>query len=301
MYSEMITIGLTCAIAVATVGTGDEPMSILLWPDGVPDSPIVHDDEEETINRDIDQNKQGLNRSIERVSIPSMTIHPAPEDKATGAAVVICPGGGYRRVVVDKEGYDAAKLLNDAGIMAFVLKYRTWPSGIPRDDMEKNKAVMGAIISDGKRAMRIVRSRAAEWNIDPEKIGIMGFSAGGNLSASVATQYDQGQTNAEDPIEQVSCRPNFVGLIYPAMPRDIESLINTDTPPMFIVCADDDQTTPAKNCIQLYQALHEAEISVAMHIYTKGGHGFGIGVKGGSVISWPDLYVDWLRDLEFLP
>ena len=264
--------------------TGAKSQEIeLLWPNGIHGSK----DDEQVVNRDVDLNEFGLNRSISQVSKPTITTYFPPMESSTGIAVIICPGGGFGRVVIDKEGNDVARWLNTIGITGIVLKYRT---GIRGDTTQ---------VIDAKRAIRIVRSRAKEWNIDPNKIGLIGFSAGGYIAASLATSYDEGQATATDPIARISCKPNFLGLIYPAIPEDIEKNINNHTAPTFLIHADDDHL-PTENSLRVYQALRKVEVSAEIHIYAKGGHGFGLGINGGPVATWPERFKEWLQALEIL-
>lgn len=291
-------IELLASIIIFGSAFADNQIIELLWPDGTPDNSIVHNRAEVIQNRTIDQNKFGLNRSISYVSIPSLTVHPAPGDESTGAAIIIFPGGGFNHLTIDKEGHDVARWLNTIGVTGIVVKYRTRPEDSSRQGGGMPENVMNAIISDGRRAVRIVRHRAEKWGIDPNRIGVMGFSAGGYLAASLATKYDQGQNNALDPVERVSCRPAFASLIYSGIPADFESLVSEDTPPMFLVNTGDDKRTPAENSIRLYQALRGAEIQAELHIYTKGGHGFGLGVRGKAVASWIERFAEWLREMN---
>jgi len=306
MINKNITAFSICVIMLFAVifiydfAFADDKIVELLWQNGIPDNSIVHENEESIENRTIDQNELGLNRSISNVSMPSLTVYPAPKSTSTGAAVIIFPGGGYSHLAIDKEGYDVAKWLNTIGVTGVIVKYRTCPSSVGGRGLSMPENIMNAIISDGQRAVRLVRSMAEKWGIDPDRIGIMGFSAGGHLAVTLTTNYDKGQKNAMDPVDRVSCKPDFTGLIYSAIPKNIESLINEDTSPLFFVNAGDDKTTPADNSIRLYQALRKANIQTEIHIYIKGGHGFGLGVRGGAVTSWPERFADWMREMKFL-
>ncbi len=255
----------------------------LIWPNGIQDQ----NDNEQVVNREVDLNEFGLNRSISQDSIPTMTTYIPPAESATGIAVIICPGGGFGRVVIDKEGNDVARWLNTIGITGFVLKYHTGMRGDTKQ------------LEDVKRAIRIVRSRAKELNIDVNKIGLIGFSAGGYIAASLAMNYDKGQATATDPIDRFSCKPNFLGLIYPAIPEDTEKKVNSITTPTFLIHADDDNL-PAENSLRFYQALRKSKVCAEIHIYAKGGHGFGLGVNGGPVATWPERFREWLQVLEIL-
>jgi len=241
---------------------------------------------------------------------PSITIHLPPEEKANGAAVVICPGGGYRHLALDHEGRQVARWLNSEGVAAFVLKYRLAP-----------RYHHPAPFQDAKRAMRTVRARAQEWNVDPNRIGILGFSAGGHLASTVGTHFDKGEPRSQDPIERVGCRPDFMVLIYggltlkpPYSPwgayeaifgnkRDaklIENLSNEtqvtdETPPTFLVHTNEDKVVPAENSVLFYLALRKAGVPAEMHIYEKGRHGFGLAPKDPILSTWPECCAAWMR------
>ena len=272
-----------------------EPGTIPLWSNGPPDNAIVHADGETIVNRPTERNKDGRNRSIDRVSVPTITVYPAPAGRVTGAAVVIFPGGGFTHLAIDKEGYDIARWLNTVGVTGIVVKYRTRSEG-PASREEQMKA----IVSDGRRAVRLARFNAEKWGIDPARIGVIGFSAGGYLAASVASGAWRGGGGADDSVAGVSCRPDFAGLIYPGMPPDFAVNVTESAPPMFLVNAGDDTTTPAENCLRMYQALRGAGVRAEMHLFDNGGHGFGLGVRGGAVAGWSGLFVDWLKEIGIL-
>ncbi len=241
---------------------------------------------------------------------PSLTIYLPPADKANGTAVVVCPGGGYGMLATGHEGKDPADWLNRHGITAFVLRYRLGP-----------RYHHPAPIQDAQRALRLVRSRAKEWNLDPKRIGIWGFSAGGHLASTLATHFDDGKPDADDPIERVSCRPDFAILCYPvitlrppvthdgsrrnllgANPDEslVASLCNDEqvtekTPPTFLFHTDEDKAVPPENSILFYQALRKKKVPVELHIYETGPHGIGLGFGRGAVSSWPDQLAGWLQ------
>jgi acetyl esterase/lipase len=177
-----------------------------------------------------------------------------------------------------------------------VVKYRLCPEQQETAEGRVPDSVRAAILADGPRAVRLVRANAEAWGIDPERIGVMGFSAGGYMATWSATHYDSGRPESSDPVERASSRPDFAGLIYPAVPAGIDSVISADTPPVFLVNANDDQTTPAVKAIALHGALSAAGVTTEMHIFTRGGHGFGLGVDGGALTAWPGLFEAWLRE-----
>src|SRR5579862_1588042 len=280
MNLAILTLALTFGAA------DDAPKVELLWPNGAPGAMGTKDADK-----------------------PSITIYLPPADKATGAAVVVCPGGGYGGLAKGHEGKDPADFLNKLGITAFVLQYRVAPYRHP------------APLEDAQRALRIVRSRAKEWNIDLKKIGIWGFSAGGHLASTAATHFDDGKADAEDPIDRVGCRPDFAILCYPVITleepychkgsRDnllgknpdaklLESLCNDKqvtekTPPTFLFHTNADNGVVPENSILFYMALRKAKVPAELHIYEKGDHGVGLAAKDPVLSSWPDRLEAWLK------
>jgi acetyl esterase/lipase len=258
----------------------------LLWPEGAPGWQDVPD-LESTTNRDVEQNELGLNRAIARVSRPSITAYLPPPEQATGVAVVVLPGGGFHHLAIDKEGYDVARWLCALGAAAIVVKYRTM--------IDDRGEAIAAALQDTQRAIRVVRSRAQEWHVDPGKVGVLGFSAGGHLVAEAATRWDAGQPDALDPVERASCKPDFLGLLDPGIPEGVEDRVTAETGPAFIAQAGDDFLDPLKHALRFYTALRQAQVPAEMHLYAQGGHGFGLGVSGGSVASWPERFAAWLE------
>lgn len=254
---------------------------------------------------------------ISMVQTPEITVFMPSKRNATGQAVIICPGGGYVNLSYSWEGTDVAKLLNSKGVIAIVLKYR-----LPNS--KSNIIPYLSPLMDAKRAIRMVRFNAAKWNINKDKVGIMGFSAGGHLASTLGTHFDNGDPKATDSIEQFSSRPDFMILVYPVitMSKNImhagsrnnlignhptdelaklysnELQVTKDTPPAFLVHATDDKTVPVENTLLFYQALKDNHVPVEMHIYPKGGHGFGLALDKGYLQTWPDRCIDWLRSLN---
>ncbi len=254
---------------------------------------------------------------IRNVQTPDIAVYLPSKRFATGQAVVICPGGGYWILAYDLEGTDIARYLNSIGIAGVVLKYRLPTSGNWIKPYE-------VPLQDAQRAMRLVRSNAANWNIDQRKIGIMGFSAGGHLASNLGTHFDYGNPASGDSIERQSCRPDFMVLVYPVISfvdssmhrgsRDAllgknpdeklarsfssELQVRDDTPPSFLVLADDDVTVPAENSLLMYKALRSKKISAELHILSEGGHGFGLGLNNPHVASWTQSLRLWLNRLN---
>jgi endo-1,4-beta-xylanase len=269
-----------------------------LWTPGPPDGLLQHGRPEELTDSTADDQRR--NRLYSGVSQPTFTIHPAPAKRVTGAAVVVFPGGGYRDIWIDKEGYDIARWLNQFGVTAAVVKYRTEPvSTVGHAPEDLRRQVMAASLTDAKRAMRLVRHRAGEWDVDPHRIGAIGFSAGGDLILRLVEQADAGNPDAADPVEWSSSRPDFSILLYPGVPEDLTGL-RAGMGPVFIANASDDALTPPQGAVRLYQRLLEIQVPAELHMFREGGHGFGLGVPGGSVRNWMHLCEDWMRDLGYL-
>jgi acetyl esterase/lipase len=230
-------------------------------------------------------------QNVTNIHNPSIELHLAPPEKRNGTAVILIPGGGNKSVVVGTEGTDVAPWLNDFGVSAFILRYRIRPY---------ESAVEG--LADTQRAVRMVRSRASEWGVDPNKIGVMGFSAGGEQAARVTLVNDPGQPEAADPVDRVSSRPDFVVMVYAGWAKLDMSQVPKDAPPTFLTSAGIDDAFHARQTVEFYSALFEAKIPVELHIYGHGGHAGGIGARNGIPFgTWQNRFVEWARDLEMLP
>lgn len=225
----------------------------------------------------------GVNdRAISNVSEPALTVYLPPKEKATGVGIVICPGGGYARLAIDKEGHDIARFLNSIGVAGIVLKYRL-PGNMDgsRDGFDAARTAAKVAIEDGLLAMEVTRTHATQWNIKPDAIGMMGFSAGGHLAAMVGMSAP------------AAVRPNFLALVYPALPRELR--VTAETPRTFLVHADDDRLAPADNSVPFYLALKKAKVSAELHVYSGGGHGFGMKKSGKTSENWPQALAAWLK------
>jgi len=234
-----------------------QPSTVNLWSD--PAKTASSSDIKETWT---ERGKNGVvDRGVTFVSTPDMTVYLPLKEKNTGVGIILCPGGGYEHLAIDKEGHDVAKWLNSIGIAGFVLKYR-----LPRS--KGMSYTMEAPLQDAQRALRMVRTRAEEWHLDASRIGMMGFSAGGDLVARAGMSWDKGQSAATDPVERASCRPDFLVLAYPAMPKELH--VTADTPPAFLVQASNDPTVSPENSIRFYEALLQAKVPAELHIYLKG-------------------------------
>ncbi len=271
----LATLLLTsCALAAA-----QHPI-ILLWPNGAPGSAGKITPEVVRVTPEGDH-------VVSSVHQPSITVYLPTAGTATGASVIVIPGGGHRELWMDHEGYAVGEWLSAHGVAAFVLKYR-----LAREP-GSTYTIEGTELQDTRRALRLVRSRASEWSINPDRIGVIGFSAGGELAALAGTRYEASNPAAPDPIDRQSSRPAFQALIYPAIPHDM--LLSKETPPAFLTCGANDRPDISEGLPQLYLAMKRAGVSAELHIFAGVGHGFGIRkTNTGNVTTWPDLFYGWL-------
>lgn len=269
---------LIASAAMAQSTMPSEHEVIHLWPNGAPGFESRRDEPE-----------QAQSYWVRHVNNPSLTVFLPDKDKACGAAIVVLPGGGHRELVFNAEGRDPAIFLSKLGITAFALKYRLGrEAGSPYTvDNAREDAV---------RAMRLVRSRAAQWNVDPNRIGILGFSAGGELVSMLAYNHDKPDPRAPDPIDRQSSRPNFELLIYPG-PLGMPDVIPADAPPAFVLAADDDRG-PSNTLLALVDRYRQANVPIEFHLYAHGSHAFNLGDRSKLVTihSWPQRMADWLED-----
>ena len=279
----------------------DAQQTIRLYPADIPNSiPSVN---QESYSKD-----SGV---VFKVSQPTLTIFLPDKGKRNGTAVIICPGGGYGVLVIKREGYEVAREFNKIGVAAFVLKYR-----LPNNEIMKDKSI--GPLQDAQQAIKIVRQRSAEWNLDPNKIGIMGFSAGGHLASTAATHFNRSFIENK---EQINLRPDFQILVYPVIimndslghkgssenllglnpgreKRDYFSnqlQVNAQTPPGFLIQGTDDHVVPVENSIQFFEALKTAKVSASIHLYPHGEHGFPEGLANHT---WLNYCFDWLKDFQ---
>jgi acetyl esterase/lipase len=231
-------------------------------------------------------------RRIASIHRPSITAHLPAKETATGAAVIILPGGGHRYLAIDNEGHKVARWLSERGIASFVLKYR-----LAREEGSSYKVEVHAL-QDAQRAMRLVRSRAKQWNLDPQRVGLLGFSAGGQLAGQAAARFDAGKRDAKDPVERESSRPAFQALLYSGNPG-AEAAPPKDAPPAFLCVAYDDRG-PTGTAVELFQKLREGGVNAELHVYAKGGHGFGMKDRPLPISSWPNRLHEWMGVQGFL-
>ncbi|MEW6304746.1 MAG: alpha/beta hydrolase [Verrucomicrobiota bacterium] len=230
--------------------------------------------------------------SVSSVHQPTLTPYLPAKEKATGAAVIVIPGGGHRVLAIEHEGHAVAKWLSEHGLAAFVLKYRL------AREKESTYTIDDHAVPDTQRAIRLVRSRAAEWGVDPAKIGVMGFSAGGELAAFSAMRFETAPQLVKDAIDGLSAKPAFQALIYPGTSRLIQPV--KDAPPLFLACGYNDRQDIAEGLAELYLRFKKAGIPTELHIYSNAGHGFGYRESNKSASgAWLDRFEDWLKDRGF--
>lgn len=272
-------VGLT----VLTSFAAETPRPVSLWPDGAPGSESRRS-EPETV--------QGAN--VGNIHHPTITPYLPAADKATGTGVIICPGGGHSKLCLGHEGYALAEWFQGRGIAAFVLKYRL--------AREKNSTytIQDHAMADARRALRLIRSRAGEWHVKTDRLGILGFSAGGELAAFAAMKNDPGRKDAADPIERESCRPDFQALIYPGT----SALFSAEKgmPPLFIAAGYHDRQDISEGMATLYLKYKAADVPAELHMYANAGHGFGYkhDAKTTAASRWPQRLVEWLMDTGLL-
>lgn len=274
------------SLSLSVVKAEDAPAALPLWPHGAPGSEARVNEPEK-----VDANGKGTN-NVSNVHNPSITPY-LPTKGATGIAVIIAPGGGHSKLCLGHEGGALAEWFRDHGVAAFVLKYR-----LAREP-GSTYTIQDHAMADARRAIRTVRSRAAEWGIEPQKIGIMGFSAGGELAAFAAMENDPGKADAEDVIERASSRPDFQALIYPGT-SDLFSA-KKGMPPVFIACGFDDRKDISEGMATLYLKYKAAGVKAELHIFSGVGHGFGYRPdRTNAAGKWPERFMDWMEESGFI-
>jgi acetyl esterase/lipase len=275
----VLILGVRSMLAMAET----EPPVVHLWENGAPGFESRRDEPE--VARDY---------WVRNIQNPSITVFLPPPEKATGAAVLVIPGGGHRELVFNAEGRDPAVYLNSLGVAAFALKYRLAREPGSVYTLEKHAC------QDAYRAMRLIRSRAKEWNIDPNRVGVLGFSAGGEIVSLIAYSSGDGDPAAADPIDRLNGKPNFQMLIYPG-PLGVPDVVPPDAPPAFMLVANDDKE-PSAVILKLLREYRQAGVSVEAHFLAQGSHAFNMGYRSklASVKGWPQRMADWLADSHIL-
>lgn len=276
----------------------DPPKVIDLWP-GAPPGDVGIAGEEKWLDLKVGGKPYEVGGKPTKwrtnVSKPTITVYRAEKEKDTGVSMLICPGGGYHNLGWDVEGEEIAAWLNSIGITGILLKYRC-----PRRPGDEKGVPPIGPLKDAQRAVSLVRSRAAEWGIDPAKIGMVGFSAGGHLVGATAANYEVRAYEPIDEVDKVSCRPDFAVMLYSGYFKVKDDLSPTirraaGAPPMFLVHATDDTISDAEHSVMMYRAMKQAGVPVELHVYATGGHGFGVRKVEHPCVTWTDRCVEWLR------
>ncbi len=298
----LVVAGISLFQTTARAADGDKELSlpepkplipgakvITLWPKGSPKLRALPGyDKPEQFN--VTKGRPERVQSVENIHNPSIEVHLAPADKANGMAVIVAAGGGNKTCNVGSEGTDIADWLNGLGVHAFIERYRLRPYDSTTD-----------ALADTQRSIRMVRAHAKEWGVDPHRVGIMGFSAGGEQAAWVTLKFDEGDPKATDAVEKESCRPDFSVLIYPGWARMDLSNVPKNAPPTFLTSAGIDDAFHARQTVEFYDALFKAKIPTELHIYGHGGHAGGISPRKGIPFgTWHLRFVDWAKDLGLM-
>jgi acetyl esterase/lipase len=295
-------IWLTVAFSAAVAG---EPVVVRLWPGEPPDEPGGIGPERVRMSPKLDRTQVEVTeptRLITAVTNPTITIYRPAEDKNGGTAMMICPGGGYWDLYWQLEGEEVAQWLNSIGLTGIILKYR-----VPRRPDETEKEPARRPLQDAQRAISLIRSKAKEWAINPERIGIVGFSAGGHLAIATATSFDRRTYEPIDDVDKVSCRPNFAVPVYSGYLKEKDKdeiasglRIPTNTPPVFLVHGSDDIISPPEHSVFMYLALKRAGVPAELHIYARTTHDFGVRTNNHPYSTWTQSCEKWLRNEGFL-
>ncbi len=296
MRSTILGFYLAAFLFGTTASRSAEPAPVKfdLWPGRAPgESGAIGEEQAKTQDR----SGKAVVTSLTNVSTPTLTVYPAARDRNSGVAVVVCPGGGYTNLAWDHEGEQVAEWLHSIGVTAALLKYR-----VPRREGTPNNQPPPQALMDAQRALGLVRSRAKEWEVDPSKVGILGFSAGGHLAAWASTNFEKRTYDEVDAADKLSCKPDFAVTIYPGgmLKRGTDQLspeirVSSEAPPTFLAVASDDRGS-VDSTVLYYLALKRASVPAELHVYETGGHGFGLRPTGKNSATWPARCEDWLRD-----
>jgi acetyl esterase/lipase len=279
-----VLVGITAAAAVA------QHPAVPLWANGAPGS------EGKTAPEVVALINADGEHTVTSINAPSITPYLVRGSKTPLAAIIIAPGGGHSLLSIDHEGYDVAKYLSGHGVVAFVLKYRL------AKEKGSTYTVDRDALGDMQRAIRMVKSRAAEWGVDPARVGVMGFSAGGELAVKAAERFDAGNAAATDAVEKESDKPAFEVLMYPgSLTPEIDAKVTKDMPPAFLLCGADDREDISQGLPELFLAMKKAGVSAELHEYAGVGHGFGLRLsQHGAVADWPAVLLAWMDTKGFL-
>ncbi len=302
-YLILVVYAVCASGARSAQKTGWQPppghTQVPIWPGTVPDAQFGPPPNTETVP------EAG---EVDNVSRPTLTVY-SPKGKNTGAAVVVFPGGGYYVLAIDLEGTEVCDWLTSKGITCVLLKYRVPNSGMHGDGRRQIKPKAPMALQDAQRTVGLVRFRAAEYRLDPRKIGVLGFSAGGHLVADISTHFDRRLYPALDKADQVSCRPDFAVAIYPGhlwiskerFELNPDVAVTRQTPPTFLLHAENDPVDSVNNSLVYYIALKKAGVPVEMHLYAEGKHAFGLRPTKLPITRWPQLVETWLRTIGMIP
>jgi acetyl esterase/lipase len=288
-----------CIVLVPLVSDAQPAVSLKLWPHGAPGTPTTREPETNVSRPDLNGTRGAINR-VTNITDPTLTVYP-PANKNSGAAIVVFPGGGYRWLSMDIEGSEVCPFFNRAGLTCIVAKYR-----VPQPDQHSRYEQP---LQDAQRALGIVRLHAKEWNIDPARVGVIGFSAGAHLSAVLSNNFQKRTYPPIDDADQQSCRPDFAVVMYPGYltsREPVESIApevtpTRETPPTFLFQAENDSVR-VENSVIYYTALKGAKVPAEMHLYAEGGHGYGMRTQATPIAGlWPDLVLKWLETIKMLP
>jgi acetyl esterase/lipase len=305
MKSVTIVFLVAATVLAWPMIAADNPQVIELWPGKVPDENGGIGPERVRMSPQSDRKQVEVTeptRMVTGVTNPTITIYPPPKEKDTGTAVLICPGGGYWDLYWQLEGEEVAAWLNSIGVTGIILKYR-----VPRRPDEPKGEPAWRPLQDAQRAVSLVRSKAKEWGIDPQRIGIVGFSAGGHLAIATATNFEKRTYDSVDDTDQVSCRPDFAIPVYSGYlkAKDKDELapglrIPTNTPPVFLVHGSDDIVSPPEHSVLMYLALKRTGIPAELHVYANTTHDFGVRTNDHPYSTWTDSCARWMRHQGFL-
>jgi acetyl esterase/lipase len=307
MKPSALAISLTaCLWTAAAVAAGEKPLVVELWPDKVPDEEASKIGPEKVVMSPKLDRKQvevtESTRMVTNVTKPTITIYRPAKDKDTGTAMLICPGGGYWNLYWQLEGEEVAAWLNSIGVTGIILKYR-----VPRRPDEPKAEPARRPLQDAQRAVSLVRSRAREWGIDSQRIGMVGFSAGGHLAIATATSFEKRTYPPQDDIDKISCRPDFAISVYSGYlkAKDKDELapglrVPAGTPPIFLAHGGADLISPPEHSVFMYLALKRAGVPAELHVYANTAHDFGVRPSDRPYGTWTQSCAHWLRHQGFL-